>query len=135
HPHPLDWLHLESSFETVTGKQSNNQHLPLIPANSLHNTLRVEFKNKSIEKGYAFVKLSTVFDQNNISEFETSTKGYNLLSAGLGGTIKVFKNELGVSISGTNLTNQTYISHLSRLKPDGIFNMGRNFNFGLTYTL
>ncbi len=135
HPHPLDWLHLESSFETVTGKQSNNQHLPLIPANSLHNTLRVEFKNKSIEKGYAFVKLSSVFDQNNISEFETSTKGYNLLSAGLGGTIKLFKNELGISISGTNLTDQTYISHLSRLKPDGIFNMGRNFNFGLTYTL
>ena len=46
HPHPLDWLHLESSFETVNGKQSNDVYLPLIPANSLHNTLRVEFKKK-----------------------------------------------------------------------------------------
>ena len=25
HPHPLDWLHFESSFETVTGKQGNGQ--------------------------------------------------------------------------------------------------------------
>ena len=135
HPHPLDWLHLESSFETVTGKQSNDTYLPLIPANSLHNTLRVEFKNKSIENGYAFVKLSSVFNQNNISDFETSTDGYNLLSAGFGGMVKLFKNDLGISISGTNLTDKTYINHLSRLKPDGIFNMGRNFNIGLTYTL
>src|SRR5690606_27242850 len=32
HPHPLDWLHVESSFETVTGKQDAD-YLPLIPAN------------------------------------------------------------------------------------------------------
>jgi iron complex outermembrane receptor protein len=23
HPHPLDWLHYETSFETVTGKKQN----------------------------------------------------------------------------------------------------------------
>ena len=39
HPHPLDWLHLESSFETVTGKLADsNVYLPLIPANKLSNT-------------------------------------------------------------------------------------------------
>ena len=35
HPHPLDWLHFESSFETVTGRLQNEEYLPLIPANSL----------------------------------------------------------------------------------------------------
>ncbi|HEX9601605.1 MAG TPA: TonB-dependent receptor, partial [Mariniflexile sp.] len=35
HPHPLDWLHIESSFETVTGKQTDASYLPLIPANSV----------------------------------------------------------------------------------------------------
>ncbi len=135
HPHPLDWLHFESSFETVTGKQSNDAYLPLIPANSLHNTVRVEFQNKYVQSGYAFVKLSSVFNQNNVSAFETTTDGYNLLSAGFGGSVKVFNNVLGITVSGTNLTDTNYISHLSRLKHDGIFNIGRNFNIGLTYTL
>lgn len=135
HPHPLDWLHFESSFETVTGKQNNDNYLPLIPANSLTNMIRVEFDKPWIQKGYAFVKLQSVFNQNNISEFETRTNGYNLLSAGLGSLFKLFNNDLSITISGSNLTNKSYINHLSRLKPDGIFNMGRNFNIGFTYKL
>lgn len=135
HPHPLDWLHIESSFETVTGKQTNRSYLPLIPANSISNILRVEFENAGLKKGYAFIKLKSTFKQSNISIFETNTNGYNLLSAGLGGDFKLFKNDATISISGSNLTNKTYINHLSRLKPDGIFNMGRNINIGLTYNL
>jgi iron complex outermembrane receptor protein len=30
HPHPLDWLHYETSFETVTGKKQDGDYLPLI---------------------------------------------------------------------------------------------------------
>lgn len=135
HPHPLDWLHFESSFETVTGKQKNDAYLPLIPANSISNIIRVEFEDNRIKKGYAFVKLKSTFKQNNVSNFETNTNGYNLLSAGFGSSLSVFKNELNVTFSGNNLTNKTYINHLSRLKPDGIFNMGRSFNLGFTYSL
>ena len=135
HPHPLDWLHLETSFETVTGQQDDDSYLPLIPANSLNNTLRVEFDTKWFKKGYAFFTVRSVFEQNNVSAFETSTGSYDLLSAGFGGATKLFKNDLSISVSGTNLTNKQYINHLSRLKPDGIFNIGRNFNIGLTYYL
>ncbi|WP_308992592.1 TonB-dependent receptor [Mariniflexile litorale] len=135
HPHPLDWLHIESSFETVTGKQTNDSYLPLIPANSLTNILRIEFEKPWLKKGYSFVKLTTTFNQNNISAFETNTVGYSLLSAGVGGSFPLFKNEATVTLSGTNLTNKTYINHLSRLKPDNIFNMGTNINIGLTYNL
>lgn len=135
HPHPLDWLHYESSFETVTGKQSSGSYLPLIPANSLSNTIRMEFDTKGTIETYAFIKLKTVFKQGKISAFETSTNGYNLLSAGFGGNVQVFNNDLAITISGTNLTNKTYVNHLSRLKPDGIYNMGRNFSVGLTYSL
>ncbi|WP_445738559.1 TonB-dependent receptor [Mariniflexile sp.] len=135
HPHPLDWLHIESSFETVTGKQDNDSYLPLIPANSLTNTLRIEFEKPWFKNAYAFIKLRTTFNQDNISAFETSTNGYSLLSTGLGGDFKLFKNIATITLSGTNLTNKTYINHLSRLKPDGIFNMGRNINIGLTYNL
>ncbi|TYB76764.1 TonB-dependent receptor [Bizionia saleffrena] len=135
HPHPIHWLHLESSFETVTGKQDNGAYLPLIPANSLTNKIRVEFKNNQVSKGYAFVKLKSTFKQNNTSAFETTTDSYNLLSAGFGGEFIVFNTTCGVSLSGSNLTNKTYFNHLSRLKSDGIFNMGRSFNLGLTFIL
>jgi iron complex outermembrane receptor protein len=135
HPHPLDWLHLESSFESVTGQLDDDSYLPLIPANNLTNTVRVEFEKPWINQGYAFIKLQSTFNQNNISAFETPTDSYNLLSAGIGGTLKLFNNDLLINISGTNLTNARFISHLSRLKPDGIFNMGRNFNLGFTYYL
>ncbi|MFI0430662.1 TonB-dependent receptor domain-containing protein [Mariniflexile sp. HMF6888] len=135
HPHPLDWLHMESSFETVTGKQTNASYLPLIPANSVTNILRVEFERPWLKKAYSFVKLTTTFNQNNASAFETNTVGYSLLSAGLGGNFNLFKNEATITLSGTNLTNKTYVNHLSRLKPDGIFNMGKNITVGLTYNL
>ena len=135
HPHPLDWLHLESSFETVTGKQDNGDYLPLIPANSLTNTIRVEFEKEWIKKGYAFVKLRNTFKQTKVSAFETPTDAYALLSAGFGGDFKIFNNTLSFNVSGNNLTNKTYVNHLSRLKADNIYNMGRNFSVGLRYTL
>ena len=135
HPHPLDWLHIESSFETVTGKQKNDTYLPLIPANSISNILRVEFEKPWLKKGYAFIKLKSTFNQNNVDVFETASNSFNLLSAGLGGTFSLFKNEATITLSGTNITNVDYINHLSRLKPDGIFNMGRNINIGIIYQL
>ena len=135
HPHPLDWLHVESSFETVTGKHKNKTYLPLIPANSLNNTLRVELDSKWMDKLYSFVKLQSTFAQNNVSVNETETAGYNLLSAGFGGTLTVLNNSLSIAVSGSNLTNKQYINHLSRLKSEGIYNMGRNISVSLTYSL
>ena len=135
HPHPLDWLHMESSLETVTGKQDNGENLPLIPATSISNTFRIEFENKTVSQGYVFIKLKTTLNQNKVSFFETRTDGYNLLSAGVGGKVKFLKHELSISVSGSNLTNKKYINHLSRLKTDNIYNMGRNVSFALNYTL
>ncbi|PTM08432.1 MAG: TonB-dependent receptor [Bacteroidetes bacterium] len=135
HPHPIDWLHFESSFETVTGKQGNDDYLPLIPANTISNTVRVEFNNKSITQGYAFVTYITKLEQNNISQFETMTEGYSLLNAGFGGKTELFKNELSFNFSVNNITNKEYVDHLSRLKADGIANIGRNFTIGLSYNL
>ena len=127
HPHPLDWLHLESAFETVTGKLNSGNYLPLIPANSLTNTFRVEFdKGNLFSDKYAFIRLKNVFDQNNSGEFETDTPGYALFSAGLGTKLDLNKFQLDLSLIGNNLFDKSYISHLSRLKPDGIQNIGRN---------
>jgi iron complex outermembrane receptor protein len=40
-----------------------------------------------------------------------------------------------MSFSGNNLTDKVYVNHLSRLKSEGISNMGRNFTIGLSYNL
>jgi iron complex outermembrane receptor protein len=54
HPHPLDWLHYETSFETVTGKKQDGDYLPLIPANNWNNTIRTEFSIKNwLDQGFA----------------------------------------------------------------------------------
>jgi iron complex outermembrane receptor protein len=134
HPHPLDWLHLESTFESVIGKLNNGDYLPLIPANNWTNTLRIEFDSKDgwLKSKYAFITFQSFFDQNNNSLFEVSTDGYNLLSLGFGGTCMLFKNPIAIRVSGNNLLNEAYVSHLSRLKTDGIANIGRNINLGVS---
>ncbi|SHI90950.1 TonB-dependent receptor [Pseudozobellia thermophila] len=134
HPHPLDWLHLESSFETVTGKLDDDSYLPLIPANSWTNTLRTEFSEPSrwFESSYAYITLKSVFKQGNISTFETETDGYALLNLGLGAQLPLFNQKVDVRISGNNILNTDYVSHLSRLKTDGISNIGRNINLGIS---
>ncbi len=137
HPHPLDWLHLESNFETVSGKSKSGDFLPLIPANNITNTLRLEFnkKNKCFQNGYAFASLKSVFKQNKVSTFETITNGYSLLNMGLGATTFIAKQSIDIRISANNLLDKTYISHLSRLKTDGIANIGRNINVVLSIPL
>ena len=136
HPHPLDWLHVESSFEMVTGKL-DDAFLPLIPANSLTNTLRTEFRQNSswLKTSYAFVTLKSVFKQDKVSAFETPTEAYSLLNIGLGGKLLVFKQPLDIRLSGNNILNKDYVSHLSRLKTDGISNIGRNINLGISIPL
>ena len=137
HPHPIDWLHFESSFQTVRGRLKNDNNLPLIPATSITNTLRGEFSkiNDWLKNSYSFVTLKSVFKQDQISAFETNTDGYSLLSVGLGTQIRMLKTPMDLRISGNNLLNKDYFSHLSRLKYDGIGNVGRNITLGISVPL
>jgi len=136
HPHPLDWLHFETSFETVTAKKDNNDYLPLIPANNWNNTIRTEFNIKNwFTEGYATLNVSSTFDQKNVSGFETASKGYTLVNLGFGGTVKLGKTAFDVNLNGNNLFDKNYIAHLSRLKTDGIPNIGRNIVLGVNFNL
>ena len=132
HPHPIHWLHVESSVAIVKGEKADGENLPLIPATSFTNTLRVEFDKAAwFTNSYGFLTVKSVLDQENVSAFETETPGYNLLSAGIGGSFNINKKMINLRISGNNLLNETYISHLSRLKPDGIPDRGRNISLSL----
>jgi iron complex outermembrane receptor protein len=136
HPHPLDWLHLETSFVSVTAKKQNGEFLPLIPANNWNNTLRTEWKDTNwLKEGFATISLVSTFNQNKISDFETRTPGYSILNLGIGGTLHFGKTKVEVNLNGNNITDKKYTAHLSRLKADGISNMGRNIVLGLNFNL
>jgi len=136
HPHPLDWLHFESSFENVTGKKQNSDYLPLIPANSWSNTIRTEFNIKKwFTDGFAALNAVHTFNQNNVSGFETKSNDYTLVNLGFGGKIHLGKTSFDLNLNGNNLFNKTYIAHLSRLKTDGIPNIGRTVVLGVNFMI
>lgn len=136
HPHPFDWLHFTSSFESVSGKQSNNDYLPLIPANQWKNNIRGEFDIQNwLTKGFASLQINHTLAQNNFSAFETKTNDYTLINLGFGGTVTLGKSTVDLTLNANNLLDKTYINHLSRLKADGIPNMGRNILIGMNFKI
>lgn len=136
HPHPLDWLHIETSFESVTAKKEGGEYLPLIPANTWSNTVRTEFKIKEwLSSGYARVNSTSTFAQTNTDSNETNSPAYTLINAGFGGKIKVANSSFDFSVSGNNIFDKEYISHLSRLKVDEIPNIGRSIILGLKFAI
>jgi iron complex outermembrane receptor protein len=134
HPHPLDWLHFETSFETVTGKLQDGGYLPQIPANNWNNTIKTDFiMGKWLEEGFATLNVSTTFSQDKVSGFDISSNDYTLLNIGFGGKVKLGKTAFDMNLNGNNLLNKTYIPHLSRLATAGIPNLGINFVFGVAF--
>ena len=130
--HPIKSLHFENTFAYVKGtNKATNGSLPFIPAAGLNNELRLEPAIKGLAESYIKVGLTNVFKQDRFDVFETKTKGYTLLDAGLGTSIKTKSGKINLFIIGQNLTNKLYFNHLSRYKTVGIYNPGRNITFGI----
>ncbi|RYF13813.1 MAG: TonB-dependent receptor, partial [Flavobacteriales bacterium] len=131
--HLIKSLHFENSFSYVKGtNRADDSALPFIPAASLNNELRFEPTIKGLHDSYLKVGLTNVFKQDRFDAFETQTDGYTLLDAGIGTSFKTKNGKINVWVSGQNLTNKLYYNHLSRYKPVGIFNAGRNVSFGIS---
>ena len=136
HLHEIDWLHMTSSYEMVIGKLENNLSLPLIPANQWKNNFRANFDvSKNIKNSFVFLQANYTFNQKKIGNFETKTNDYLLLSSGVGTDIQLKKATFNLFLTATNLLNKQYVAHLSRLKTDGINNMGRNIVLGVNFNL
>lgn len=131
--HLVKSLHFENTFAYVRGKNlANGAALPFIPAASLNNELRFEPVIKGLSDSFVKVGLTNVFKQNRFDSFETETDGYTLLDAGIGTSLKTKSGKINVWITGQNLGNKLYYNHLSRYKPAGIYNTGRNVSFGIS---
>lgn len=131
--HLIKSLHFENSFAYVKGiNRADDSPLPFIPAASLNNELRFEPSIKGLAASYVKVGVTNVFKQSRFDSFETQTNGYTLLDAGIGTSIATKKGKFNVWVTGQNLLNKEYYNHLSRYKPVGIYNPGRNVTFGIS---
>jgi len=132
HPKSLKWLHFETTFSSVIGKQRNDLYLPFVPANKLRFELRGEKEKLAlINNAFASISINTAFKQNNAAPDETPTAGYTLIDLSIGGQIKVQNQLISFSISANNLTDKKYIDHLSTLKEVDLYNPGRNISLSI----
>ena len=162
HPHPLDWLHFLNALSVVYGTNlgapgvtlaSNAKYLPYIPPLHTHSELKADIKKKYkyASSIYGQIEMDYYARQNRAylaDNTETVTPGYTLFNAGFGMDLtnrngKVICN---MHVAGNNITDVAYQSHMSRLKyfeqypvnwsgHSGIYNMGRNISFKLTFPI
>ena len=130
--HPVHQLHLISAFSCVYAREKGGDDLPLIPAPRLFSEVKWEITHDGQFFNNAFVSLNLDWNmaQNHFyaaGGTETATPSYLLLGASAGTDVVIKgKTRLSLYIIGSNLTDQAYMPHLSRLKYIGIANMGRN---------
>ena len=145
--HPVEHLHFGNTFSYVNSVQLHqpaaSKYLPFTPAPRWLSDVRYEF----ICGGRTFDNLFVKFEvdcnlrQNHYlaaNATETATPSYTLLNLYAGTDIKSHgRRILSLYLSGENLTDRAYQSHLSRLKyldtntatgRRGVYNMGRNFS-------
>lgn len=145
--HPLPHLHVGNTFSYVNAVQlhqpSEAKYLPFIPAPRWNADIKYEFVcgGRTFDNLYVKLAVDCNLRQNHYyaaNHTETATPSYTLLNLYAGTDVKWHgKRVLSVYLSGENLTDRAYQSHLSRLKylerntmtgRNGVFNMGRNFS-------
>jgi iron complex outermembrane recepter protein len=129
-PEGAKWLLLRSNFSMVIGERVDSaEPLPLIPANRFNHEVNLRAdKLGIIQSPFVMLRLQNVFNQARIDSDELVTPGYNLFSVGVGGNVNMGGQPVEISLAGTNLFNESYVDHLSLLRPFNILNMGRNIS-------
>lgn len=133
HPHFAHWIHIESSFSTIFAEDNFKNPLPFIPQTRINSQLKFEFKSKRkfhIED--AVVQHIFNFKQNRLGNLETESPYYQVFNASLNFKLEGEK-PLFVSVGARNITNASFIDHLSGLKNLGLPAPGINIFCSLKY--
>lgn len=144
--HPVHSLHIGSAFSCVYAREAGGDDLPLIPAPRLFSEIKYEFSHGgcTLSNSFLALNLDWNFAQNHFyakDDTETATPAYALLGLSAGADIMYRRHKLAsVYLIGSNLTDEAYQPHLSRLKyaeedpvtgRRGVFSMGRNITVKL----
>jgi iron complex outermembrane recepter protein len=127
-PKAMKGIEFSTSYATVTGMLSDTSYLPFIPADKIHGELKYKFDPGKMIKNF-FVSCSNDYylPQVHPASNETSTPAYNILNASIGTDVVFKRSTLKLSLICNNILNEYYYDHLSRFKPYGFHNIGRNF--------
>nr|WP_319400285.1 TonB-dependent receptor [uncultured Carboxylicivirga sp.] len=133
HPNTAKWLHIKGTGSYIYARRNDNTPLPFIPP--FKGNIEFKFEKDDwgiLHRSFFQFDIDLVADQNNPSEFESSTPGYYLLNAMVGTALKAGNIKLDLSISANNILNRQYVDHLNLLKDLGYYNMGRNLSIGVS---
>ncbi|MDR2533640.1 MAG: TonB-dependent receptor [Tannerellaceae bacterium] len=135
HPHPLDWLHAESSFGSVYGQERNGNYLALMPSQKIRTTISANFRpaaGQPLRAISIYMQHIASLAQNRVAAGEAPTPAYSLLNSGVAVEIRIKKQAARLSLSVNNLLNKTCYDHLSRYKVNGIYDVGRSLHIKLS---
>lgn len=119
-------VRLAATYSQLVGKLDDGEYLPYMPAQKVKPEIRYDYSMKNGKSFYGFVSSDFVLTQDKINVEENETPAYTLLNAGFGFRFSSAKAGYSINLSGTNLLNEAYYDHMSRLKNFGLLNMGRN---------
>ncbi len=142
--HPVEALHFENTFSYVNARQlhqpEDSKWLPFTPAPRWTSNLRYDIIRDGRVLNNTFVSLGLECylrqrHAHTANNTETPTPSYTLLNLTIGTDIRHRGHRIAsIYLTGTNLTDRAYKSHLSRLKyadGPGICNPGRSFSIKL----
>ncbi len=121
-------IELKEGFTYTKGTLKDDGNLPFIPAARFTSAIRLEKKLRGkISRVFAEPEYIYVMKQDLPARFETGTGSYYLLNFTSGITVPAAKGNWQIGLTATNITNNIYTDHLSRLKYYGLYNQGINF--------
>jgi iron complex outermembrane receptor protein len=129
HPTMAPWLHLQTTYGGVLGKQTDGTYLPLIPAQKIRYEVRFEGKKWKFMH-YPSLELSglTALDHRYPWPLEEPSPGYTIFNASFSTSFSIKKQEVILGVVVNNVFDRKYVDHLFMLKEVGYFNPGRNLS-------
>ncbi len=125
---PTDWLSLRTTYSTVIAKRSDDENLPLIPADKITAALHFELNSwKFFHSPYFELSTYTALAKTRLGENESGLPAYTILNAGFGCDLKFEKQLINITISCNNVLNKVYIDFMSRIKLLNATYNGRTF--------
>ena len=142
--HLLHHLHFENAFSYVSARQlhasADTKYLPFTPAPRLLSTLHYDFSlpfhgsHDNTFACFAELEMDLNLRQSHVylaGDTETPTPSYTLFNLSVGTDIFLAdKRKLcSITLSGTNIFNRSYQSHLSRFKYAGTYPFTGHYGF------
>jgi iron complex outermembrane receptor protein len=133
HPHFLHNIHLSVSYETVTGKKSSGQYLPLMPPDRVVGRLQFlpQRENTDSWDYRAGLEWNYILPAYRLADNEIYRPDYHLVHLNAYVSKKFNRYKAGMYFRLRNVLNTYVVPHLSAWRDKNIPEPGRSFEFGI----